>query len=295
MSFKPTLAVAAVFDEIKYPVFASPKLDGIRCSIVNGKALTRTLKMVPNKAIFEYLSSMDFNGLDGELIVGPPTDKDVYNKTVSQVMSFDKGMNGVTYYVFDFHNRDGGFRERYEQLTQVVTEDFGSVPIKVLHHRLVHTAEEMLNYEQLCVSEGYEGIILRSPTAPYKYGRSTVKEGYLLKVKRFEDSEAEIIGFEEEMFNGNDAETNELGRTKRSTAKAGLSGKGTLGAFLVRDKVSGVEFAIGTGLTALQRGVFWARRDAYVGKLVKYKFFPVGVKVAPRHPVFLGFRDERDL
>ena len=23
--------------------------------------------------------------------------------------------------------------------------------------------------------------------------------------------------------------------------------------------------------------------------------FPVGVKVAPRHPVFLGFRDKRDL
>jgi DNA ligase-1 len=122
-----------------------------------------------------------------------------------------------------------------------------------------------------------------------------VNEGYLLKVKRFDDSEAEIIGFEEEQFNGNTAETNELGRTKRSTAKAGLVGKGTLGAFTVRDIHTGVEFSIGTGLTALQRGVFWQRRDEYLGKLAKYKYFAVGVKVAPRHPVFLGFRDRVDL
>jgi DNA ligase-1 len=173
---------------------------------------------------------------------------------------------------------------------------WGEFPqICLLEQNLLKHEDDMLAYEAEKVAEGYEGIILRSPEAPYKFGRSTVKEGYLLKLKRFEDSEAEIIGFEEEMFNGNAAETNELGRTKRSTAQAGLVGKSSLGAFLVRDCVSGVEFSIGTGLTALQRGVFWQRRDEYVGKLVKYKFFPVGVKVAPRHPVFLGMRDARDM
>ena len=96
-------------------------------------------------------------------------------------------------------------------------------------------------------------------------------------------------------FNGNEAQTNELGRTKRSTAAAGLSGKGTLGAFLVRDLVTGVDFSIGTGLTAADRQCFWDKRFDLHGSLVKYKYFPVGVKVAPRHPVFLGFRDARDL
>jgi DNA ligase-1 len=153
----------------------------------------------------------------------------------------------------------------------------------------------MLAYEAAKVEEGYEGIILRSPNAPYKFGRSTVREGYLLKVKRFEDSEAEIIGFDEEMFNGNEAQTNELGRTKRSTAAQGLVGKQTLGAFRVRDCVSGVEFSIGTGLTAAERQQFWDRQDDFRGKILKYKFFAVGVKVAPRHPVFLGMRDARDM
>lgn len=294
--FKPTLAVNADFSKIQYPVYASPKLDGIRCSIVDGKALSRTLKTIPNRHIYEQLSNHRLNGLDGELIVGEPTSKTCYTESVSNVMAFDK-TPAYTYYVFDLHNHLGNFnRRRLRLLDCLGNRSWEGFPqICLLEQNLLANEDDMLAYEAAKVEEGYEGIILRSPEAPYKFGRSTVKEGYLLKVKRFEDSEAEIIGFEEEMFNGNEAQTNELGRTKRSTAQAGLVGKNSLGAFTVRDCVSGVEFSIGTGLTVLQRGVFWQRRDEYIGKLVKYKFFPVGVKVAPRHPVFLGMRDARDM
>lgn len=296
---KPMLAVAADFDKIKYPVYASPKLDGIRCLIIDGVAKTRTLKDVPSAHVANILSKPELDGLDGELIVGRPTAKDVYNQTVSHVMAHDKVFD-FTFFVFDMHNVVGGYQTRLLRLYDrfEAWEKDGTKPpsLRCLSTKLINDEIELLAYEAKCVEEGYEGIIVRANlNAPYKYGRSTVNEGSLLKVKRFEDSEAVIIGFEEEMFNGNDAQTNELGRTKRSTAKAGLSGKQTLGAFQVRDRVSGVEFSIGTGLTALQRGVFWQRRDDYLGKLVKYKYFPVGVKVAPRHPVFLGLRDERDL
>lgn len=294
MTFRPTLAVNADFSKIKYPVFASPKLDGIRCSIVDGKALSRTLKPIPNKHIHDLLSDPNLNGYDGELIVGSPTSKTCYNESVSNVMAFDK-VPDFTYYVFDLHGFEHGYALRLATLTGLARRINPHPNIVVLEQNLLTNEDDMLMYEAAKVEEGYEGIILRSPNAPYKHGRSTVNEGYLLKVKRFEDSEAEIIGFEEEMFNGNVAETNELGRTKRSTASAGLSGKNTLGAFLVRDITTGVEFSVGTGLTALQRGTFWARQDDYLGKLLKYKFFPVGVKDKPRHPVYLGMRDRRDL
>lgn len=296
MSFKPMLAVAADFAKIKYPVYASPKLDGIRVCIVDGVAKTRTLKDVPNKHVAEMLSQFAFNGLDGELIVGPPTSKTCYTDTVSNVMAYDK-IPEFTYYVFDIHNIAGGYASRggvleatYDQYLQKFSF------IKLLESVRIDHEEALLAYETHCVAAGYEGIIVRANLdAHYKFGRSTVNEGSLLKVKRFEDSEAEIIGFEEEMFNGNEAQTNELGRTKRSTAREGLTGKGTLGAFLVRDVLSGVGFSIGTGLTAADRADFWARRDQLLGSLIKYKFFPVGVKVAPRHPVYLGFRDRADL
>lgn len=292
---KPMLAVAAEMDKIKYPVYASPKLDGIRCLIIDGVAKTRTLKDVPNRYVSASLSRLELTGLDGELIVGDPTSKTVYRNTVSEVMAHDKTPD-FTYYVFDMHNVVGGYGTRMEELAATVLSATGHNYIQMLKYAHIANEADLLNYEAACVEQGYEGIIVRANLdAPYKYGRSTVNEGSLLKVKRFEDSEAEIIGFDEEMFNGNVAETNELGRTKRSTAKAGLSGKETLGAFRVRDVVSGVEFAIGTGLTAAERQRYWDARDALVGSLVKYKFFPVGVKVAPRHPVFLGFRDRSDL
>lgn len=294
MSFKPMLAVNAVIPKIQYPVYASPKLDGIRCSIVDGKALSRTLKAIPNRHIANLLSNEHYDGLDGELIVGSPTSATCYNETVSNVMAFDK-VPDFSYYVFDLHDCKHGYEDRLRFLHSDVIR--GPLPsfIKILEQSLLANEDDMLAYEAAKVEEGYEGIILRSPEAPYKFGRSTVKEGYLLKVKRFEDSEAEIIGFEEELKNGNAAETNELGRTKRSTAAAGLSGKGTLGAFLVRDLVTGVEFSIGTGLTALERQHFWNRQNEYVGKLIRYKHFPIGAKDRPRHPVFTGFRDRRDL
>jgi len=293
-TFKPTLAVNADFTKIQYPVYASPKLDGIRCSIVDGKALSRTLKQIPNKHIFNQLSTTDLNGLDGELIIGSPTSKTCYNESVSGVMRHE-GEPAYTYYVFDCHDVSGSFTKRFRELLTSQGEWTKFPQIVLLEQNLLLNEAEMLAYEAAKVEEGYEGIILRSPEAPYKHGRSTVKEGYLLKVKRFEDSEAEIIGFEEEMYNGNEAEVNELGRTKRSSAQAGKVGKNTLGAFYVRDVVSGVEFSIGTGLTAADRQHFWERQDEYLGKLVKYKFFAVGVKIAPRHPVFLGMRDEKDM
>lgn len=293
---KPMLAVAADFTKIKYPVYASPKLDGIRCLIIDGVAKTRTLKDVPNRHVAETLSQSAFDGLDGELIVGSPTSKTVYTETVSQVMAHDK-VSAFTYYVFDIHNIAGGYASRGGVLEATYDQYLHKFNfIKLLESVRIDHEEALLAYETRCVEQGYEGIIVRANLdAHYKFGRSTVNEGSLLKVKRFEDSEAEIIGFEEEMFNGNEAQTNELGRTKRSSAQAGKSGKDTLGAFQVRDKVSGIEFSVGTGLTAADRADFWARRAQLLGALIKYKFFPVGVKVAPRHPVYLGFRDRRDL
>lgn len=292
MNFRPTLAVNAELDKIKYPVYASPKLDGIRASIVDGKALSRTLKDIPNHHIRTLLSRTEFNGFDGELIIGRPNAKDCYTQSVSGVMRHE-GTPEFTYFVFDdFSHPNATYQYRLDQLVS----DYRLWPkyIQLLPQQVVNNEAEMLTFEAECVVFGYEGIILRAMDAPYKFGRSTVKEGYLLKCKRFSDAEAEIVGFDEEMFNGNEAETNELGRTKRSTARAGLSGKGTLGALRVRSP-EGIEFSIGTGLTAAQRQDYWDRRDALLGQTVKYKYFAVGVKTAPRHPVFLGFRSSIDV
>ncbi len=116
-----------------------------------------------------------------------------------------------------------------------------------------------------------------------------------MKLKRFTDAEFEVIGYEERMENTNEAFTNELGRTKRSSHQEGKIGRGDLGALVLRD-AQGLVFKVGTGFDDQQRASLWEARDRdLIGRLAKIKFFAIGVKDAPRHPVFISFRPDIDL
>ncbi len=121
-----------------------------------------------------------------------------------------------------------------------------------------------------------------------------MKQACMLKLKRFEDDEATVEGVEPLQHNNNEAFLDERGYTKRSSHKDNKTQSDMLGSFVVRNKEN-VVFKIGTGLTEQQRREFWNDRVNLKGKLVKYKFFPVGIKEAPRHPVFLGFRERDDM
>lgn len=289
---KPMLASPAGL-AIPYPMLLSPKLDGIRCLVIDGVACGRSLKPIPNKHVQKCFGRPEFNGLDGELIVGDPTAKDVFQVTSSEVMSVE-GKPAVTFWVFDDFVADGGFKLRLDSAIRRFQKlKFG--PVCIVEHTMISDEVELDHWESKYLADGYEGVMLRHPIGPYKFGRSTAKEAYLLKVKRFIDSEAEVIGCEQLMTNTNEAKTNELGQLERSSHKAGKIGAGTLGSLQVRDCLTGVEFSIGTGFTAEQRKKLWHCRKNLPGQLVKYKSQPVGVKDKPRFPVFLGFRSEVDL
>ena len=167
--------------------------------------------------------------------------------------------------------------------------------VKLVEQVVVHNYDELSNFEEKCLTEGYEGVIIKDAFSPYKYGRSTVKEGYMLKIKRYKDSEAKIISVEELMSNTNQAVINNLGKTERSNHKAGMVPQNTLGALVVEDLQTQVQFHIGTGFDQELRDQLWKQKDSLIGKIVKYKYFGYGQVDKPRHPVFLGFRDERDM
>lgn len=124
--------------------------------------------------------------------------------------------------------------------------------------------------------------MLRYPNAPYKNGRSTVKEGALLKLKRFKDSEAVILGMELLLRNHNEVTKNALGLTERSSHKDNMVADDLLGSMNVKDYYTGIEFSIGSGFNEEQRRDFWNRRDELIGSIVKYKSFAIGVKDKPR-------------
>lgn len=281
---KPMLACEANLKALKFPVLASPKLDGVRALVRDGVVLSRSLKPIPNRHVQMMFGRPELEGLDGELILGDPTHPEAYRRTVSAIMSIE-GDPDVDFHVFDRWDRDYPYNE--VALSYGLTIPVCSTPI--------HNMEELEEYEVALLDKGYEGVMLRDPQSPYKFGRSTAKEGYLLKLKRFADSEAEVIGFEELMHNHNEATLNETGHHERSTKQDGLLPADTLGALIVRDIHSGVEFKIGTGFTAAERQKFWNLMAPIRGALVKYRYFPTGSKEKPRFPSFQGFRHHIDL
>jgi DNA ligase-1 len=278
---------------LTFPLLASPKLDGVRAIVMNGGLMSRSLKRIPNVNVQNEFEGLPI-GLDGELIAGDPCAPDAYRKTVSMVMAEDKPITGLVYHVFDRVGDNQHFSKRLLEILKL-KKSISNPAVTIVPHFAADNHTELMDMEQTWVQMGYEGAMLRDPRGPYKFGRSTRKEGYLLKLKRFADSEAEVLGVVELMHNGNEAKTNALGRTERSTHKAGKTGLNTLGALKVRDITTGVEFEIGTGFTAEERRAFWLHSlSKSPWNLVKYKYFPSGSKDKPRFPVFLGWRDKRD-
>ncbi len=288
---KPMLAAKTDGKGLSYPLLASPKLDGVRALIIGGVVMSRSFKPIPNAHVQELFGRPEYNGLDGELIVGSPTHKDVYRNTTSGVMS-QAGEPDVSYYVFDKYDHGGGFHDRLRASKEVIGRLNPVIPIVPVEHRFIACEQTLLALEEQYLAEGYEGVMLRHQRGPYKHGRSTEKEGWLLKLKRFEDSEAVILDTYELMHNANEAKTSELGYTERSSHKSGMVGRGILGGLSVKDAYSGVEFDIGTGFDQATREALWKQRDQLREQVIKYKFFASGVKDKPRFPVFLGFRSD---
>lgn len=290
--FRPMLAAKTPdLETLQYPMFASYKLDGIRAIMRDGMMMSRSMKPLPNLDMQKYFGRFkSLENCDGELITGKH-DNDVYRRTMSHIMTTaGNPMQDTVWNIFDFVDEDLEYRERLKVLVEYVVGNGAS--IRVLPHKEVRRADDVLALHQEAVKQGYEGLILRSPTGLYKQGRSTAREQGMVKVKMFEDSEAEILGFEMLMHNENAAVPNELGLTKRSSHKANKVMTDKMGCIKVRDIHTGVEFEIGTGFTDTERRLI-VRYP--VGRIVKYKSFPGGVKDKPRFPVFLGFRDPLDL
>lgn len=300
MTFKPMLASHCKdTSKLRFPVLASKKLDGVRASVQGGQLLSRSLKPIPNVHV-QAMFKGSAEGLDGELIYGDPCSPTAYRDTVSIVMSDDKPADGIYLHVFDkFMNDCVGFEDRLECAASTVTGR-NNENVVLVEHSYINSIEGLDAFEAAALSEGQEGVMIRSLNGPYKQGRSSEREAYLLKLKRFQDCEAVISGTYELEHNDNPAFRNELGRTARSSAQAGKVGLDTLGGFYVTGKggtFDGVEFKVGNGqgMTQALRKELWGVRESLIGRLIKVKYFPTGGDIRPRHPLWLGWRDERDI
>lgn len=277
-------------DLLPFPVLATPKLDGIRCLKVNGRALTRSFKPISNRFVREWIEANLPDGVDGELMLRGGT----FSETTSAIGARD-GKPDFVFHVFDMVAGDTAkpYAERMRDLSAL--PDSPHV-VKVLPV-LVRNLGQLEAFEEQCLADGHEGVMVRTPDSPYKCGRSTEREAWLLKIKRFEDAEAVVLETYEGMSNRNAAELDAFGLTKRGMSQSGMVGRGELGGFVVRHLQTGVEFRLGynhvTG--GIDRVSLWQRRETLHGKVVKFSHQPSGAKEAPRFPKFLGFREAWDM
>ncbi|MEE8599034.1 MAG: hypothetical protein V3S69_05945 [Dehalococcoidales bacterium] len=286
-------------------MMGSPKVDGLRvpCHPELGP-VTSSFMPLPNKLTRDALRKIVGNTcLDGELMAVDAEGKPLtFNETQSAFMTRG-GQPAFLYLVFDcFDHPEDPFITRYAD-AYAHCESINHKSVACLRHIHIKTLQGFRIYAAKNIADGYEGTMLRDPNGPYKSGRSTLKQQWLLKYKEWVDTEGTITGFDERMHNANEDVRDNFDRAKRSSHKENMIPMGTLGA-LILDTEWG-ELHVGTGFDDALRQEIWDHNmdhaEMYklkqpapgrdMGRTVTFKYQPFGMQDKPRFPVFLHFRE----
>lgn len=256
------LAAELGFFGPKFPVLATPKIDGFRFLKVGGKALTRSMTPVRNRYVREWIEENLPDGIDGEITVD-----ETFN-AAQRALGREDGEPNFHLWIFDWV-AGGGLSEPYHERANRMSRAVNRSEYTILKPTRIENGEALESYEADCLAKGYEGVMLRDPNGPYKCGRSTEAEGYLLKMKRFVDAESVIVDTFESV------------------------NRGQLGGFELADGRHDRFRVKARGIADLAQA--WADRESYIGRRVKYRYQPVGAINAPRFPIMVGIRENWDL
>jgi DNA ligase 1 len=262
--FNPNLHIIEATKKKERPIkgwHVYEKIDGIRAVFKDGQLFSR----YGNKfhAPQEFIDKIHWPlnqtiHLDGELVHPEGLQKTgsiVRDQTKKNTMDYWKD---IQYVVFDqIHYYDVPFWERIDDLKNFLSENNN---VKILDKLGdVDDISDIHTHLKAVEAKGGEGLILRNPDAYYTFGRSWD----LIKVKSFEDCEAEIVGY----YPGEGKYTGMIG---------GLGCKlddGTL-------------FECGTGLSDADR-----LNPPKKGSRITIKYMGKTDSGCPRHAVFVGVRD----
>jgi len=261
--FSPMLARPITMDAVAFPALASPKLDGIRCVIRDGRAQTRENNDIPNLFIRGALAGLP-DGLDGEVITYTDGRADCLEDIQSKVSSED-GQPDFVFHVFDdFAEPDVRADVRQNGIAAKVA---GRGCVEVVPAVRAADLDELAALERQWVDgDGYEGVMIRAPGGAYKFGRSTVRQGLMLKIKRFQDDEAEVVAVVQE------------GDAAR------------VSAYVVVWR--GVRFKLGAGGSLESRARAWQMRGTLPGQRLTFRYRGLTTNGTPRNASFVCIRSD---
>jgi DNA ligase-1 len=182
-------------DELKYPLYCQPKLDGIRCLVKKTGMWSRNGKPILSAphvliALKDYFEKYPNDILDGELYCDKLAHDfnkicSLVKKTVPTASELKESAETIQYWVYDKVSPTQKFSDRHEDITVNVNN---SVIIRKVPTHFVQTINQLNELFEKFVEEGYEGQMVRID-APYENKRSK----YLLKRKEFQDAEFTIL------------------------------------------------------------------------------------------------------
>lgn len=309
---KPMLAEDWVEEKVVFPVGVQPKIDGVRGINLTGTFTGRSLKQHANRYTTKFFSHSALARLDGEVAAESEVHPDLCRITASALNTIE-GEPYTLWHLFDtiipgvpFQERHASLRPLVEQLNNDPATHHIAQRLRVVPLRIAHSMEELNAMDDEHLDLGYEGTIFRKLNGVYKFGRSTPREGLLMRIKRFIEEDAVVLAIEEGRVNQNEAKRNELGYIERSTHAENMVPNGMVGnlrCLLVRDVVNrgellfraGQEITVGAGcMPHSMRRHYFLNPHEIVSKVIKFKTFPVGVKDKPRFPIFVAIRTDAD-
>ena len=162
---------ASELDGLSYPLYGSPKLDGLRAVGLGTSLLSKTLSPFRNRHMQEVVAvSGLLHGLDAELVAGSPVGDDVLRRSYSAFMSAD-GVPDWHLHVFDKWDAPGGFTSRHSKAQEAVSLAASKIGprVKVLPHYRCDSPDDVLRLEELIgarisaigVGPGRDEVIVR--------------------------------------------------------------------------------------------------------------------------------------
>lgn len=259
--------------EVTFPAFFQPKLDGHRAIVTkqDGEMLMYSRQGKPITSMDHILVHLDLVMEDGDFLDG---ELYVHGEMLQNIGSLIKrkqdGSERVEYWVYDTM-LDLPYEERYKWLQERLSKVHGLARVHLLQAYEVASMEEADAKTDEAISRRYEGGILRLNGSGYEAG---FRSRNLLKLKRFDDSEAEILDVIECKVH--------------TTNGANLQ----VAKFICRSLVTDAEFDCTVFGTMEEKDAIYREKEKYIGKILTVKHSGYTADKKPWHPVALRLRED---
>jgi len=265
-------------------VYVEPKLDGIRCFAIvedgEAKLFARSGKLISNfdSTIGIALGELGDGCYDGELMGEDfvALMRQAYRKDNAEIndaylslfdyLSLEEWKSGDV--ITSTKDRYARLKRRVVSLNlrELVSKSSEPLYLNVVdRHEVPAKLEDIMTLHHKFVQDGYEGAMVKTIDAPYRFGRSYD----VMKVKEFHDVDLPIIGLEEG-----------TGRHE-----------GRLGA--VKINFNGVIVKVGSGFSDEDRERVWNDQRNFLGRMIEVRYQEVTPDGSLRFPTFVCFRNDR--